>query len=95
MGGLAQVLRTASAWRTDRRAAWLLLRDYSRWALWLFLGVVATGVIATGIVTPLTSISSTAYGRVLLVKLALVVGAAVVAYSARRRLSADSAVGGW
>jgi len=93
VGGLVQVLRTASAWRAERRMVWLLLRDYSRWALWLFLGVLATGVTATIIVTPLTSISSTTYGRVLLVKLALVAGAAVVAYTARRRLASATAVG--
>lgn len=92
VGGLVQVLRTAAVWRSDRRLVWLLIWDYSRWALWVFLVVVATGVTASLIVTPIGSIPSTTYGRVLLVKVALVVGAATIAYTARRQLLASPAV---
>lgn len=92
VGGLVQTLRTAVAWRTERRLASAVVRDYSRWALWLFLAVVATGLTTTLIVTPITSLLTTAYGRILVAKVALVAVAAAFAFTARRRLSGEPAL---
>jgi copper transport protein len=92
VGGLIHVLRAVAAWRGHRHLVWSVLRDYSKWALLLFVVVAASGMTAALVVTPLASISNTAYGRTLLVKLALVTAAAGIAYAARRRLRREAAV---
>ncbi|GAB2956496.1 hypothetical protein GCM10023080_014670 [Streptomyces pseudoechinosporeus] len=85
-GTLVQVLRTMAVWRGERTAARALLLTYARLAAWLFAAVVATGLISALLLVPLEDLATTAYGRVLLGKLALVATAATLALAARRRL---------
>ncbi|WP_328982720.1 copper resistance protein CopC [Streptomyces mirabilis] len=86
LGALVQVLRTTADWRGERAAARGLLSAYARLAAWLFAAVVTTGVIAALLLVPLGDVFHTTYGQVLLAKIALVAGAAALAYLARRRL---------
>ena len=86
LGALVQVLRTMANWRGERAASRALLSAYARLAAWLFAAVVTTGVIAALLLVPLDNVFTTAYGQVLLAKIALVGGAAALAYLARRRL---------
>ncbi|MFL6056683.1 MAG: copper resistance CopC/CopD family protein [Actinoallomurus sp.] len=86
LGALVQVLRTALAWRDAPKAARRLIADYARLAIWLLATVVATGVVAALLIVPLPAVLTTAYGRTLLVKLAVVAVAACLALAARRRM---------
>ncbi|QIY99080.2 CopD family protein [Streptomyces sp. S1D4-11] len=88
LGALVQVLRTTVSWRGEQAAARGLLSAYARLAAWLFAAVVTTGVIAALLLVPLGDVFTTTYGQVLLAKIALVAGAAALAYLARRRLHA-------
>ncbi|MEU7019882.1 CopD family protein [Streptomyces sp. NPDC046203] len=63
----------------------VLLR-YARMAGWLFAALAVTGTCSTLRRLPLDGVLTTAYGRVLLVKLALFGVAALLALTARRRL---------
>lgn len=88
IGALAHLLRVAHANRgTPIRSAFVL---YARIALWLFLLVAASGTAGAVLLIPtFGDLTSTAYGRVLLVKLWLVATVAALAWWARRRLSGD------
>jgi len=84
VGGLVQVLRTARVWRAKGLPVRALLARYARVAFWLFVLVVATGTVASLLLVPtLNDLVETTYGRVLLVKIGLVVLVAVLALAAR------------
>jgi len=85
-GALIHVLRTVIAWHAAPRAGRMLLGAYARLALWLFVLVVAAGTAAAVLVVPIGSLLTTAYGRVLLAKIALVAVASGLALAARQRL---------
>src|SRR5882757_9204031 len=85
-GALIHVASHAVRWRATRPAVWLLIRDYARFAGWLFLAVLATGTLSTLVVVPLSKLVGTGYGQILLVKTGLVLAAATCALAARRRL---------
>jgi copper transport protein len=82
-GMLLYVLRAAVSWRDypdDMRG---LVRLYGNAAAWLFAVVVVTGVISALVLVPVSSLLTTTYGRVLIVKAALVTAAACLAVAGR------------
>ncbi|MFE4589980.1 CopD family protein [Streptomyces laurentii] len=81
-GTLLYVLRTMRLRGGGRD---VLLR-YARMAGWLFAALAVTGTFSTVRRLPLDGLFTTAYGRVLLVKLALFGVTALLALTARRRL---------
>ncbi len=86
-GMLLYVVRAAIEWREDPGAVRALVRLYARVAAWLFALVVVTGLVAALVlVQPLSDLVTTGYGRVLLVKAALVGVAALLALAGRRWL---------
>lgn len=86
VGGLVYVVRCAVCWRSAPTAGWAVLGSYARLAAWLFAAVVSTGVVSALVVVPLSSITSTGYGRWLLVKLGLVAAVSGCALAGRWRL---------
>ncbi|MGW5051425.1 copper resistance CopC/CopD family protein [Actinokineospora sp. NPDC004072] len=86
VGALLQVVRAAVAWRAQRPAVRWVLTGYVRLALGVFVVVVATGTVTALLLVPLPAVLTTTYGRVLLIKLALVAVAAGLALSARLAL---------
>ncbi|XAS67017.1 copper resistance protein CopC [Micrococcaceae bacterium Sec5.7] len=85
-GTLFHVLRTAVAWRHQRPLARAAIAAYSRPALWLVITVAITGLASGLLLIPLKDITTTDYGRALLIKTGLVTAAAVLALAARRHL---------
>ncbi|WP_243762553.1 CopD family protein [Streptomyces sp. Tu 3180] len=89
-GGLLYVLRTLRLWR-GAEAGGALLGRYARAAAVLLVAVTATGVCSSLRRMPpetvLEQLTDTAYGRVLLAKVILVAGVAVLALWARIRLA--------
>jgi copper transport protein len=83
VGALVHVVVAAVRWRAQRPAVVWMLVGYARWAIWLFAAVVATGTASAVLLVPVSALTSTTYGRWLLVKLALVVVAISAAVSAR------------
>jgi copper transport protein len=71
-GMLAYVLRAAVAWRADPPAMQGLVRLYGNAAAWLLAAIVLTGVLSALLLVPLGSLLTTAYGRFLIAKAALV-----------------------
>jgi copper transport protein len=71
------------AWRRAGAAVRWVLTPYMRPALWTYLLVVATGVVSALALVPLSQLTSTTYGRVLLIKLGLVVAASLAALAGR------------
>ena len=71
-GTLLHVLRTLVAWRGEQSPVRGLLLSYARLAAWLFAAVVVTGLISALFLVPLDALTTTTYGQVLLVKIALV-----------------------
>lgn len=94
VGALLHVARAAVAWRAERGAVRWLLTGYARIALWVFLVVVGTGTLSALLLVPFSALTTTTYGRVLLIKLGLVVVATGLALAARRRLSRPERLGG-
>jgi copper transport protein len=89
LGTLVHLLRVAHTNRGSTSRVGGAFLAYSRLALLLFGLVVATGTVAALLLVPsLGALTGTAYGRTLLVKLALVAIVAALAWLARRRLSA-------
>ncbi|GEB48896.1 MULTISPECIES: CopD family protein [Streptomyces] len=88
-GGLIHALRTMRAWHGQPGAARALLAAYAKRAFWLFLAICVTGTFSTLRRLPLDAALSSAYGRTLLVKLAVVALVAVCALVARRVLMRD------
>jgi copper transport protein len=93
-GMLFYVVRAAIAWRSDPAAVRALVRLYAKVAAWLFALVAGTGVAAALVLAaPLSTLWSTSYGRVLLVKAGLVAGAAALAVAGRMWLRHQPAPG--
>ncbi|MEW2073578.1 CopD family protein [Streptomyces sp. NPDC013433] len=90
VGGLLHVLRTLRLWRRAEAGAALLGR-YARVAAVLLVAITATGVCSSLRRMPpetvLEQLTDTAYGRVLLAKVVLTAGVAVLALWARIRLA--------
>ncbi|MEV0281608.1 CopD family protein [Streptomyces sp. NPDC050610] len=89
-GGLVHVLRTMRLWRGRPDAARALLRRYARPAAALFAALAVTGTFSTLRRLPLDAVLTTAYGRALLAKLALVAVVGALALAARFRLHRSS-----
>lgn len=89
VGGLLLVVR-ARRGRPDRRGALrIVTRRYARTALWLLAAVLVSGCIQTLVVLPLREVLTTGYGRLLLVKLALVAVAIALATVGRLSLARE------
>jgi copper transport protein len=82
-GMLLYVLRAAIAWRDYPGEMRSLVRLYAAAAAWLFAFLVITGVISALVLVPLGSLLTTTYGRVLIVKAALVAVAGCLAVAGR------------
>ncbi len=82
-GMLVYVLRTAVAWRDHPDDMRGLVALYATAAAWLFALLVVTGVVSALVLVPLRSLLTTTYGRVLIVKAALVAVAACLAVAGR------------
>jgi copper transport protein len=82
-GMLLYVLRAAVSWRDHPEEMRAVVRLYANAAAWLFGVVVVTGVISALVLVPVSSLLTTAYGRVLIVKAALVTVAAGMAVAGR------------
>lgn len=88
VGALVHVLRAARAWRGYAGAVRLLVYDYSRLAVGLVVVVVASGLVEAFMLVPSAgALVDTGYGRVLVVKVAVVALVAVLALLSRRHLS--------
>ncbi|MFE3474739.1 copper resistance D family protein [Streptomyces bacillaris] len=88
-GGLLYVLRTMWLWRGSPIAARALLGRYARLAIWLYVALAATGTVSTLRRLPVDVVFTSAYGRTLLVKLALMAVVSLLALAARRRMLRD------
>ncbi|WP_171110565.1 MULTISPECIES: copper resistance protein CopC [Streptomyces] len=86
IGALVHVLRVGRTWRwaPPARAA---LGAYARLALALVIVVLATGALSGLLLVSPPELLDTDFGRLLTIKLALVVGVCALALAARRRLS--------
>jgi copper transport protein len=93
-GMLFYTLRTAISWRYHPADMRGLMRLYGNAAAWLFGFLVITGVISALVLVPLGSLLTTTYGRVLIVKAALVAFAAGLAVAGRIWLRHQPAPGG-
>jgi copper transport protein len=82
-GMLFYTVRAAIAWRADPAAVRGLVRLYARAAAWLFALVIGTGVVSALVLVPLGDLFTTGYGRVLVIKAALVGAAAALALTGR------------
>src|SRR5207244_4001223 len=82
-GMLFYTVRAAVAWRADPAAVRCLVGLYAKAAAWLFALVVGTGVISALVLVPAGDLFTTGYGRVLVVKAALVAAAAALAVAGR------------
>jgi copper transport protein len=82
-GMLLYVLRAAIAWRDYPDEMRALVRLHAAAAAWLFAFLVITGVISALVLVPLHSLLTTTYGRVLIVKAALVAVAGGLAVAGR------------
>lgn len=91
VGTLVYILRTAFAWRHEAGVARAAIGAYARPAIWIVVAVTATGLGAALLLVPLDEVITTDYGRVLLIKIALVVVAASLALAARQHLRRNAA----
>ncbi len=92
-GLLAYIVRAAIAWRADPVAMRGLIRLYGNAAAWLFGTVVATGVLSAVLLVPLRSLFTTDYGRLLVIKAALVLVVAGLAIAGRAALNRRAEAG--
>ncbi|MER5309117.1 CopD family protein [Streptomyces sp. NPDC002773] len=81
-GTLLYVLRTMRLRGGGRD----VLARYARMAAWVYAALAVTGTVSTLRKLPLDAVMSTAYGRILLVKLVLFGGASLLALAARGRM---------
>ena len=96
VGVLIHVVRTALRWREDRRQVVALFRRYATFAFAGYLVVIATGTLAAFLVLPSWgALTSTTYGRVLLIKLSIVVLVSTLALAARRGLRLSISTHRW
>ncbi|MEU7279419.1 CopD family protein [Streptomyces sp. NPDC045431] len=86
VGGLLYVLRVAHLRGGGVRGAREALTRYARLAGWLYAALATTGTCSTLRRLPADVVLSSAYGRVLIAKLALVAVASALALTARRRM---------
>lgn len=91
-GALIVIVREAWTQRTERSRVRRLLAGYARLAMAALLIVLTTGTASALILVGIGDVLETAYGRVLLAKLALVAAAVVLAVVARKRLRANRSV---
>lgn len=91
VGALVYVLRTIFAWRHEPGLSRAAIGAYARPAIWIVVAVTATGLGAALLLVPLDEVTTTDYGRVLLIKIALVALAASLAWVARRHLRRNAA----
>lgn len=82
-GALLHVTRAAIRWRATRAAVQWVLAAYARMAAWVFVIVVATGLTMAQVLVPIATLTTTAYGKTLLVKLTLVAAATGLALTGR------------
>jgi copper transport protein len=92
-GMLGYIVRAAIAWRQDPAAVRRLVSLYARAAGWLFGAVVVTGITSALVLVPARDLLTTDYGRVLIIKAALVAVAAGLALRGRRWLRRDPSPG--
>ena len=85
-GTLIYVVRTVVVWRREPALAGAAISAYAQPAVWLFAAVVVTGLGTALLLLSPDEILSTAYGQVLLAKVAVVTLAAGLAWTARRGL---------
>jgi copper transport protein len=90
-GMLCYTVRAALAWRADPAAMRRLVGLYARAAGWLFAVTVLTGLTSALVLVPIDSLLTTSYGRVLIIKAALVAVAAGLAVRGRRWLRQGAA----
>jgi copper transport protein len=83
VGALVATTLAVLAWRREPAALRWVMTGYLRLAVWTFAVVVGTGVVSALLLVPLSQVFSTDYGRVLVIKLALVAGAAALAVTGR------------
>ena len=83
VGALVATTLAVLAWRHEPAAVRWVLSSYMRLALWTFVVVIGTGIASALVLLPLSDVFTTDYGRVLLVKLGLVVTATALALTAR------------
>jgi copper transport protein len=83
VGALVHITRAVVAWRRAGAAVRWVLTPYMRLALWTYMLVVTTGVLTALALVSLSQLTSTIYGRVLLIKLGLVVAASLAALAGR------------
>ncbi|MCA1835339.1 MAG: copper resistance protein CopC, partial [Actinobacteria bacterium] len=86
IGALAHVAHAAVAWRQEHAALRWVLLSYLRLAAWVFFLAVGTGTILALLLVPLSTLLTTTYGQVLLIKLGLVAVASGLALTARLTL---------
>jgi copper transport protein len=82
-GMLLYTLRVAIAWRDHPDDMRGLVRLYATAAAWLLATLVITGVISALVLVPVSSLLTTAYGIVLIIKAALVAVVAGLAVAGR------------
>lgn len=82
-GMLVYVLRLAVSWRRHPADMRGMVRLYGIAAGWLLAMVLVTGLVSAFVLVPVKSLLTTTYGRVLIVKAALVAVTAVLAVSGR------------
>ncbi|EDY50273.1 hypothetical protein SSCG_03301 [Streptomyces clavuligerus] len=85
-GGLLYALRVMALRRADRRAALDVLGRYARFALWPLVLLALTGTASALRKLPPDVVLDSAYGRLLLLKLALVAAVCALALTARHRM---------
>jgi copper transport protein len=91
LGALSHVIAVAWRWRANRAAAHRVLAEYGRLALGLLLLVAATGAMSAVVaLVSASALTATGYGRLLLVKVALVVAVVGCAIAGRHRLRLTS-----
>jgi copper transport protein len=83
VGALVHTTRAVVAWRRAGAAVRWVLTRYMRLALWTYLLVVTAGILTALALVPLSQLFSTAYGRLLLIKVGLVVAASLTALAGR------------
>ena len=91
-GALVVIVREAWRQRDERSQVRRLLAGYARLALVAALIVLATGTASALLLVGIGDLVETAYGRVLLAKVALVTVAVALALVARKRLRAKRSV---
>lgn len=92
LGGLIHLLRLARSWRDRKAAVQVAVVTYARNALVLFVLAAVTGTLSALLLLPdRAQWTGTAYGQVLLVKIALFAAVVLAALVGRRRLRRSGA----